>query len=243
MRRRLDLGTSLVGAPRLLLLDEPTTGACPRSRIEAAGRHPGPGRGRHRRPAHDPVAGRSPASHIVMGAAAGVAEDLDQRFVDRLRSLPIPRTAVLAGRAVADTAVQVWGLVITTAIGFAVGYRIHGSVSDALVAFALLIVFGFRVRVAVHHPWSDSRERPGRTGACVPDLPAEVRVQRLRPCRDDAELAAGFRRAPADHGDGGRGPRAQSGSGRRSHARPRRRLRRVASASRDRQCTLLPSHA
>jgi ABC-2 type transport system permease protein len=83
------------------------------------------------------------ASHIVVGAAAGVAEDLEQGFVDRLRSLLIPRTAVLAGRAVADTAVQVWGLVITTAIGFAVGFRIHGSVQDALLAFALLVAFGF----------------------------------------------------------------------------------------------------
>src|ERR671935_726680 len=36
-----------------------------------------------------------------MGAAAGIAEDLEQGFVDRLRSLPIPRSAVLAGRALA----------------------------------------------------------------------------------------------------------------------------------------------
>src|SRR6266542_2011888 len=43
-----------------------------------------------------------------MGAATGVAEDLEQGFVDRLRSLPIPRSAVLAGRALADTAMQVW---------------------------------------------------------------------------------------------------------------------------------------
>jgi ABC-2 type transport system permease protein len=78
-----------------------------------------------------------------MGAAAGVAEDLEQGFVDRLRSLPIPRTSVLAGRALADTAMQLWGLTITTAIGFAVGFRIHGSVTDALVAFALLLVLGF----------------------------------------------------------------------------------------------------
>jgi ABC-2 type transport system permease protein len=78
-----------------------------------------------------------------MGAAAGVAEDLEQGFVDRLRSLPIPRSAVLAGRALADTAVVVWGLAITTVIGFAVGFRLHGSLTDALAAFGLLVVLGF----------------------------------------------------------------------------------------------------
>jgi ABC transporter DrrB family efflux protein len=78
-----------------------------------------------------------------IGAATGVAEDLEQGFVDRLRSLPIPRSAVLAGRALADTAMQVWGLLITTAIGFAVGFRIHGGVADALAAFGLLLLLGF----------------------------------------------------------------------------------------------------
>jgi ABC transporter DrrB family efflux protein len=78
-----------------------------------------------------------------MGAAAGVAEDLEQGFVDRLRSLPIPRSSVLAGRALADTAVLMWGLAITAGIGFAVGFRIHGSVPDALAAFGLIVVFGF----------------------------------------------------------------------------------------------------
>lgn len=78
-----------------------------------------------------------------MGAAAGVAEDLEQGFVDRLRSLPIPRSAVLAGRALADSAMQVWGLAITTGIGFAVGFRLHGSALDGLAAFGLLLVLGF----------------------------------------------------------------------------------------------------
>jgi ABC-2 type transport system permease protein len=79
----------------------------------------------------------------AIGAATGMAEDLDQGFVDRLRSLPIPRSAVLAGRALADTAMQVWGLAITVAIGFAVGFRLHGSVAGALAAFGLLVVLGF----------------------------------------------------------------------------------------------------
>jgi ABC-2 type transport system permease protein len=78
-----------------------------------------------------------------MGAAAGMAEDLEQGFVDRLRSLPIPRSAVLTGRALADTGLGVLSLVITSAISFAVGFRLHGSLAAALAAFGLLVVFGF----------------------------------------------------------------------------------------------------
>jgi ABC-2 type transport system permease protein len=78
-----------------------------------------------------------------MGAAAGVAEDLEQGFVDRLRSLPIPRSAVLTGRALADTALGVLSLAITSAISFAVGFRLHGGPAGALAALGLLVVFGF----------------------------------------------------------------------------------------------------
>jgi ABC-2 type transport system permease protein len=78
-----------------------------------------------------------------MGAAAGVAEDMEQGFVDRLRSLPIPRSSVLAGRALSDTVVLTWSLIITTAIGFAVGFRLHASLGQALGAFGLCVLFGF----------------------------------------------------------------------------------------------------
>jgi ABC-2 type transport system permease protein len=78
-----------------------------------------------------------------MASAAGIAEDHEQGFFDRLRSLPIPRSTVLAGRAVADTATQTWGLTIMTIIGFAVGFRLHAPVQNAIFAFALIIVFSF----------------------------------------------------------------------------------------------------
>ncbi|HKY65020.1 MAG TPA: ABC transporter permease [Acidimicrobiales bacterium] len=77
------------------------------------------------------------------GAAAGVAEDVEKGFFDRLRSLPVSRPALLAGRSLADTALLTWGLVVTTAVGFLVGFRIHGSVGQALAAFALCVVYGF----------------------------------------------------------------------------------------------------
>lgn len=78
-----------------------------------------------------------------MMSAGGIAEDLDQGFFDRLRSLPIPRAAVLTGRALADTGSQVWGLTIMTIIGFLIGFRLGGSVANGILAFVLIVVFAF----------------------------------------------------------------------------------------------------
>jgi ABC-2 type transport system permease protein len=58
-----------------------------------------------------------------------VAEDLEQGFTDRLRSLPVSRTALMAGRVVAETGLLALGLAVTTAIGFVVGFRPHGTAS------------------------------------------------------------------------------------------------------------------
>jgi ABC-2 type transport system permease protein len=77
------------------------------------------------------------------GTAAGVAEDVEHGFFDRLRSLPVSRGALLAGRTLADTGVLAWGLAITTAIGFAIGFRIHGDPAMGLAAFGLCVVYGF----------------------------------------------------------------------------------------------------
>ncbi len=79
----------------------------------------------------------------VADVAAGVAGDMEQGFVDRLRSLPIPRSAFLSGRAVADTAVLGYSLALMTITGFVVGFRIHGTAAEALVAFGLCLAFGF----------------------------------------------------------------------------------------------------
>ena len=76
-------------------------------------------------------------------ASSSVAQDLEEGFTDRLRSLPVSRTAVLAGRVVAETALLALGLAATTAIGFAVGFRPLGSTAEALAAFGLVVAFGF----------------------------------------------------------------------------------------------------
>jgi ABC-2 type transport system permease protein len=78
-----------------------------------------------------------------IGTAVAMAQDLEEGFVDRLRSLPIPRSAVLAGRAIADTGILAWSIGFTVAIGFAVGFRLHGTLVEGLAAFGLIIVFGY----------------------------------------------------------------------------------------------------
>jgi ABC transporter DrrB family efflux protein len=78
-----------------------------------------------------------------IGAAVAMADDLHEGFVDRLRSLPIPRSSVLAARAIADTAILTLASTVTVAIAFAVGFRLHGGLLAGLAAFGLVIVFGF----------------------------------------------------------------------------------------------------
>jgi ABC-2 type transport system permease protein len=78
-----------------------------------------------------------------IGAAVAMAEDLEHGSIDRLRSLPIPRSSVLSGRALADTAILTWSLAVTVAMGFAVGFRLDGSALEGLAAFGLVVAFGY----------------------------------------------------------------------------------------------------
>ena len=77
----------------------------------------------------------------AMYTAAGMAEDRQAGFIARLRSLPIPRSSVLVGRSLADTGIQIWGLAVTVALGFAVGFRLHDTWPAALASAGLLVLF------------------------------------------------------------------------------------------------------
>ena len=78
-----------------------------------------------------------------MGAAAGIAEDLQGGFIDRLRSLPIRLLSVVTGRVGADTALVAWGVLVMTAVGFLVGFRLTGGAGDGVAALGLTILYGF----------------------------------------------------------------------------------------------------
>ena len=78
-----------------------------------------------------------------MSAAGGVAEDSATGVYDRLRSLPIPRASVMAGRSLADGALVGWGILVTAVIGLLIGFRAHGSIGGIVLAFVLMLVAGY----------------------------------------------------------------------------------------------------
>ena len=86
------------------------------------------------------------AQTVVFGSTitgASLAEDLQKGIIDRFRSLPMSRSAVLVGRTAADLANNVIVLVVMSLTGLVVGWRIHTSVLEALAAYALLLLFAY----------------------------------------------------------------------------------------------------
>jgi ABC-2 type transport system permease protein len=77
------------------------------------------------------------------GTAVALTTDMATGLIDRFRSLPISRWAVLAGRALADLAGQVIGLLVLIGTGLVIGWRIHHGMGDALLAIGLSLLFAF----------------------------------------------------------------------------------------------------
>jgi ABC-2 type transport system permease protein len=73
----------------------------------------------------------------------GLCNDLQKGLIDRFRSLPMSRIAVLLGRTTSDLVVSSMALVIMSLCGLLVGWRIRGSFLDAVLAYLLLLLFGF----------------------------------------------------------------------------------------------------
>jgi ABC transporter DrrB family efflux protein len=88
------------------------------------------------------------AQTIVFSAfvvASGITSDLEKGIIDRFRALPIARSSVLIGRSVASLLHSSIGIVVMALTGLAIGWRIRGSIAEAILAFALMLVFGFGI--------------------------------------------------------------------------------------------------
>jgi len=77
-----------------------------------------------------------------MQTGVGLADDLTRGLVDRFRSLPMARSAVLAGRTTSDTVRNVFVVVLMTAVGYAIGFRFHGGFVGAIAGLGLAVLFG-----------------------------------------------------------------------------------------------------
>jgi ABC transporter DrrB family efflux protein len=75
--------------------------------------------------------------------ALGLNEDLNRGLIDRFRSLPMARPAVLAGRTLSDVVTNSLSIVVLLTTGLIIGFSFHANVFEVIGGFALLILFGY----------------------------------------------------------------------------------------------------
>jgi ABC-2 type transport system permease protein/oleandomycin transport system permease protein len=85
------------------------------------------------------------AAFATFGTAIALAQELKKGVIDRLRSMPMARSAVLAGRLVADTARMLVTILIVVGVGYAVGFRFENGAVPAVLMVVLATVFGLAI--------------------------------------------------------------------------------------------------
>ena len=85
------------------------------------------------------------AAFATFGTAIALAVELQKGVIDRLRSMPMARSAVLAGRLTADTIRMTVTILIVLGVGYAVGFRFQNGFGPAVGMIVLAIVFGMAI--------------------------------------------------------------------------------------------------
>ena len=85
------------------------------------------------------------AAFTSFGTAISLAQELQKGSIDRLRSMPIARSAVLLGRLAADTVRLLITVLIIIGVGYAVGFRFYGGLDGAIGMIVLALVLGVAV--------------------------------------------------------------------------------------------------
>jgi ABC-2 type transport system permease protein len=78
-----------------------------------------------------------------INTGVGLAEDLQKGLIERFRSLAMARSAVLAGRTLADAVRNLFVIVLMLVVGFIVGFHVHTNALELLAAMGLMLLFGF----------------------------------------------------------------------------------------------------
>jgi ABC-2 type transport system permease protein len=77
------------------------------------------------------------------GVAVALVTDMSTGLIDRFRSLPMSRWAVLMARSVAELLTQIISAVVVVGVGLAIGWRVHTGAAEVAEAFALSLLFGY----------------------------------------------------------------------------------------------------
>jgi ABC-2 type transport system permease protein len=79
----------------------------------------------------------------LAATASGLAEDMKKGLIDRFRSLPIARSALILGRTLGDSLLNIVVLAVMGIAGFVVGWRPTSGVFSIILAFLFLLFFGY----------------------------------------------------------------------------------------------------
>src|SRR5918999_491574 len=88
------------------------------------------------------------AQTVIFGSTftgAGLAEDITKGIIDRFRSLPMSRSAVLVGRTASDIVYNSLSILVMSITGLIVGWRIRTSLLEAIGGFLLLLLFAYAI--------------------------------------------------------------------------------------------------
>jgi ABC transporter DrrB family efflux protein len=83
------------------------------------------------------------AIFAALQTGVGLADDLQKGLIDRFKSLPMARSAVLAGRTAADTVVILFQVILMLAVAYLVGYRFHEGLAEALLGIIGAVAVGY----------------------------------------------------------------------------------------------------
>ncbi len=143
------------------------------------------------------------------GAGAGIADDMHKGLIDRFRSLPMARGAVLTGRTLADLVQTTLTLVVLAGVALLVGWRTHENFGKVICGFLLLLLLGYAfswigalIGLSVRTP------EAATSGGADLAVPADVHLERLRAGHRHADVPPARRRVESVQRHRGGGPRA-----------------------------------
>ncbi len=147
---------------------------------------------------------------VAFGAtstAIGLATDMGTGIIDRFRSLPMARSAVLSGRTSADAVRNLFVVILMVVVGTVIGFRFHNGALLAVASVLLAVLFGFAfswVFAFIGLKTGDAETAQLAGFAII--FPLVFASSAFVPTASDARLAAGLRQPPTRDGNGERHP-------------------------------------